>query len=455
MIFNEFRFVFFLAAVVALFFALPRSARVYVLLGASWLFYGLSGVDHLAVLVGGVVWVYLLTRSDELRDRPWQLALAIAGPVAALFYYKYADFVIGSVLPASAQSEEVFSLFQDIVLPAGISFFTFQLVSYAVDRYTARIAQPARLPDFALYISFFPQLVAGPILRFDQVQKSLATLKAYVPNHARLAEAAGYICFGLAAKVLIADTLDAQLAPLVESPGELSGSAAVYVILGYSFQIYFDFYGYSMVAIGLGKIFGFDFPANFNRPYSAANPRDFWRRWHITLSYWIRDYLYLPLGGNRHYLRNIAIVFAIAGLWHGAGWTFIVWGLYHAALVIGYHLSARWWDRLPMRAQQTANFTLVSIGWLLFLFSWTDLAHFGSSIANAFGGAGGLGTTLEMWLVVAIAALVCFGVRFERLIHADPRSLLRTASYSAGLGVLLVATFLFIDRSQTFIYFRF
>ena len=210
-----------------------------------------------------------------------------------------------------------------------------------------------------------------------------------------------------------------------------------------------------MVAIGLGKIFGFDFPANFTRPYSAANPRDFWRRWHITLSYWIRDYIYRPLGGNRHYLLNIAIVFAIAGLWHGAGWTFIVWGLYHAALVIGYHLSARWWDRLPMLVQQAANFTLVSIGWLLFVFSWADLAQFATSITHAFNGAGGLGTSLEMWLVVAIAALVCFGVHFERLIHADPRSLLHTASYSAGLGVLLVTTFMFIDRSQSFIYFRF
>ena len=458
MIFNELGFVPFLAVVFALFLVLRGIWRTWLLLAASWFFYGVSGLEHLGVLVAGIVWVYLLARHDALVGRTWLLVVTILGPILALVYFKYSGFLVANVAPSAALADESFSLFSDVVLPAGISFFTFQLISFAIDRYRGDIPTVPRFADFALYISFFPQLVAGPILRFDQVRSPLQHLARFRPDADAVMAALGYICFGLAVKVLVADSLDGFLTPLEAEPGRLAPDAAAYVVGAYSFQIYFDFYGYSLIAIGLGRLFGFDFPDNFRRPYSAANPRAFWRRWHITLSYWIRDYLYLPLGGNRSYVRNIAIVFAAAGLWHGAGWTFVIWGLYHALLVIGYHLSAPVWDRLPMLLQQAVNFVLVSIGWLLFLFDWAELGAFASSIGAAFGGDTAetlLSTSLPAWLMLALAATICFGVRIERIVQAFVRSTGAQFAYGGGLGLLLVASLMYFDRSQTFIYFRF
>ena len=193
---------------------------------------------------------------------------------------------------------------------------------------------------------------------------------------------------GLAAKVLIADTLAHYLAPFVGLPATLATSTSLFVLFGYSFQIYFDFYGYSLIAIGLGRLFGFHLPDNFLRPYESLNPKDFWRRWHVSLSYWIRDYLYLPMGGNRRYHLNIAIVFTLVGLWHGARWNFVVWGLYHAGLVVVYALVARYWDRLPGLPQIALNFLLVSFGWVLFLFDFEGAAAFLQKPGRTGGGNG-------------------------------------------------------------------
>ena len=457
MIFNQFGFLFFFLPLVFIAFNAPRceGLRPYLLVTASFIFYGLSGIEHAVVLAAGILWVYYWTRTDAIIGNGTWLAISIVLPVGGLFYYKYLGFFIREVFGAEMpEGGEAFNLFANIILPAGISFFTFQLVSFAIDRYRGDIEKVPALKHFALYISFFPQLVAGPILRYHHVAESLSRLRVFKLPSERASKAIGYICLGIAAKVLVADTLDNYQAPLIEMPGGLSIIASLYVIFAYSFQIYFDFYGYSLIAIGLGTLFGFDFPKNFNRPYEALNPRDFWRRWHMTLSYWIRDYLYLPLGGNKVYVRNILIVFALCGLWHGAGWTFIVWGLYHALLVILYHFTRSAWDRIPGFAQLGMTFILISLGWVLFLFDFQGVKEFGLSLLGQ-SPVNVADPSVEMWVGLGIAALVCFGPSFEAMAERVYRGALVSAVRTTGFAGLFVATLLFLDRSHTFIYFRF
>lgn len=457
MLFNDYRFLllFLPLVLLACFLAAPAARRREVLILASLMFYGYAGIDHALVLALGIVWVYAATRSAAMPGSRWRLAIAITGPLAALAYFKYAGFAVASLrLATDGQVAASFTLFDNVLLPAGISFFTFQMVAFAIDRYRGAIATPPPLRSFALYVSFFPQLVAGPILRFDQVSGAIQRLADFMPARRDIEAAIGFICFGLAAKVLCADALANVMKPFVARPAALGLDGAWFVAFGYSFQIYFDFFGYSLIAIGLGRLFGFHFPDNFRRPYEALNPRDFWRRWHITLSYWIRDYLYLPLGGNRRYAVNIAIVFALCGLWHGAGWNFVAWGLYHAALVAGYRVLRPLWDPLPALLQRVLTFLLVTLGWSLFLYDFDGAAALLQSLAG-FGDGTARSPTYGAWLLLAVVAAVCFGARFEHMALRDDRGGLRAMAYGGGLACLLFAAFVFIDRSQTFIYFRF
>ena len=430
-------------------------SRGLVLIVASLVFYGFSGIEHAIILITGIIWVYLVTYHQGIKGNKNRLALAVIPPALALVYYKYTTFLLVDVLHLTKSDNPTsFDLYTNIILPAGISFFTFQLISYAIDRYRQEIETPPQFINFALYVSFFPQLVAGPILRFRKVTKPLKNLSIYRLNEKDLKEAIGYIATGLAIKVLVADTLGGFIDPMVDAPGELSPVSSLYVVLSYSFQIYFDFYGYSLIAIGLGRLFGFHFPTNFNRPYAALNIKDFWRRWHITLSYWIRDYLYIPLGGNRAYKRNILIVFGLCGLWHGAGWNFIIWGLYHGALTGLYNICEKWWLCMPRLIQISLNFTLVSLGWVLFLFDFDGVTAFMKSLV-------GLSSTTvtqpdwKMWLMLTLAAVVCFGPRLEPFIEFSKDRRKFTLVTTIGLAGVFVFTLIFIDRSNTFIYFRF
>jgi len=456
MIFNDLAFLFiFLPGVLAAFFLPPlRRLRPWTLLVASFVFYGLSGLQHAVALAAGIAWVYLLSGTKGAEGNRWRLTVAIVFPALALVYYKYTGFLIAGVLGLDSATDGGFSLFRDVVLPAGISFFTFQLIAFAIDRYRGEIPESPRLGLFALYVSFFPQLVAGPILRYHEIAEPLHQLRSFRLSAETASRAIAFIALGLAAKVLLADTLHHYIVGWRGDPGGLGPVTALYVLFAYSFQIYFDFYGYSLVAIGLGLFFGFQFPDNFRRPYEALNPRDFWRRWHRTLSYWIRDYLYIPLGGNERYRRNIIVIFALCGLWHGAGWTFIIWGLYHAALVLGYGATSKGWDRLPRLVQTVLTFVLVSAGWTLFMFDFAGIAAFARSLIG-LGSASSAGPGLEHWGFLALAASICFIPSFEAMARRagelERASIIRAAGY-AGLAV---AVMVFIDRSQDFIYFRF
>jgi len=457
MIFNDFGFLFvFLPAVLVLFF-MPgiRRWRAHTLIAASLVFYGISGIEHALVLCADVLWVYFLVTRPGFCNNRAMLVAAVLPPALGLAYYKYLGFLLGSLNDLDDPlKHQQFSLFVDVLLPAGISFFTFQVISFAIDRHRGDVRDLPSLSHFAAYIMLFPQLVAGPILRYRDIAVSLRHLEHFRLDGQHAARAIGYICLGLAAKVLIADTLSHYLTDYGNDPGHLSRLAVLYTIFGYSFQIYFDFYGYSLIAIGLGTLFGFDFPHNFKRPYSALNPQEFWRRWHITLSFWIRDYLYIPLGGNESYLRNIFIVMAACGLWHGAGWNFVVWGLYHACLVAAYHYGHATWDRLPPVLQRTQTFTLVSVGWMLFLFDFEG----GAKIFASFAGSVDVlqqDPSIEMWAALAISAVVTFAVRLEPLAENGSTVAWKAAVTNVGFSLIFVAVLLFLDRSETFIYFRF
>jgi alginate O-acetyltransferase complex protein AlgI len=457
MLFNDLAFLFvFLPCTLAVVLLLaPRAWRPWALIAASLMFYGAAGVGHAMVLVVCVVWVHLLmNRVVAQRFRFPVLLLAIAGPLSALIHFKYLGFLINDVLMLGDElGEGRFDMFRNVVLPAGISFFTFQLIGYAIDRYRGVIASGQSLRTLLLFVSFFPQLVAGPIVRFAQVAENLRTLSSFALTASTLTRACIYFCFGLAFKVLLADSINNALAPLVASPDTLGTSGLLSLVYTYTFQIYFDFYGYSLCAIGLALLFGIELPANFLRPYSTLNPRDFWRCWHVSLSMFIRDYLYIPLGGNRNYLRNILVVFLICGLWHGAGYAFIIWGAFHFAIVGCYNLTSRYWDALPVPVQWFLNFTLVSFGWLLFIYPLEQLS---AAVGSVWMAPAGAQPSADLLVMSAVAAVACFAVKVEAI--ADGARNLRgvlSAALGIGTALMLTVTMLFIDRSATFIYFRF
>jgi alginate O-acetyltransferase complex protein AlgI len=457
MIFNQLEFVFgFFPILLALFYLLPKTSfRKALLIAFSFLFYAVSGLEHAIVLLLAIIWVYALSGSRSMIQNRWGLGLTIAGPALALTYYKYSSFLLFSFVDIQLiEASAGFSLFENVLLPAGISFFTFQLIAYAIDRYRGTLPEPVGFANLALYISFFPQLVAGPIVRFQQVQSAIANLADFRPSKEDISQGIGYVVLGMAAKVLIADTLSRYHAPFVAAPGQLTAGSSIYVLFSYSFRIYFDFYGYSLIAIGLGRFFGFRLPVNFDRPYSTPNPKEFWRQWHITLSYWIRDYVYLSLGGNKRYLVNIFLIFALCGLWHGAAWRFVVWGIFHGVLVVGYSRTSRWWDRFPVLIQVGLTFTLVSAGWILFVFSFEDSVIFMKSLLG-FGSGEIAADKLEIWIMLLISAVVCFGVRIEAVIGQLWQSTWSRSAYSVVLGGIAVVSLLFIGTSETFIYFRF
>lgn len=366
MVFASPTFLFvFLPLFLAGYFLLPARARSGWILVASWLFYGWWRFDFLLLLVAtsvgaGIVGRKIATAASQRSKRLW-LWVGVGLSLAVLGYFKYFNFAVdalgrlSNVVGASATGLE---RAWEVVLPVGISFFTFQIISYLVDVYRGAAVQARGIVDVAAYVSLFPQLVAGPIVRYSEVA---AQLQQRTHSWDRFSAGAGRFVLGLVRKVLIADAV----APIVnvvfgaESSGVLGSWLG---LIAYTIQIYFDFSAYSDMAIGLGTMIGFDFPENFRQPYRSTSITEFWRRWHITLSNWLRDYLYIPLGGNRHgrtrTLVNLMTVMVLAGLWHGAAWTFVVWGAWHGAWLIAERLLR---VRVPERAPAASALAIVHV----------------------------------------------------------------------------------------------
>ena len=348
MLFPTIRFALFFAVVLpASWLLMPFRVRWRVfMVGASWFFYGAWDWRFVALLAGSTVVnqlaATLIDRSATERSRRFWLVAALAANLGTLAYFKYAEFFADSVWGIlRVFGFEGEAPLVDVVLPIGISFFTFQAISYIVDVYRRKIA-PTNLLDFAVYLSFFPHLVAGPIVRASEFLPQLRHRRDARRVDASLAF--WLIAAGLFKKVVVATYLAKEIVdPLFALPHQHGGVEALLGVYAYAIQIYADFSGYTDIAIGIALLLGFQFPQNFDAPYSATSLQDFWRRWHMTLSRWLRDYVYIPLGGNqgtrRQTYRNLMLTMVLGGLWHGAAWTFVVWGAIHGG---GLALE-RWW----------------------------------------------------------------------------------------------------------------
>jgi alginate O-acetyltransferase complex protein AlgI len=383
----------FLPATLALYFVAPRPARNAVLLLASALFYLWGEGRYLALLAASVFGNWglglALARTADARVRRRWLAGAIAANVGVLAVFKYANFAFANVNAIAPVLATPPIAFPAIALPLGISFFTFHAISYVVDVYRGKAAPELRLREFALYMMLFPQLIAGPIIRWRDIATQLGR------RELRLADFAYGVrrfVLGLGKKVLIANTLGPAADRIFElPPSELTTPLAWLGLVCYTLQIYFDFSGYSDMAIGLMRMFGFRILENFNYPYVSQSVREFWRRWHISLSNWFRDYLYFPLGGNRRggvrtYV-NLAIVFLLCGLWHGASWTFVIWGAWHGLFLIAERAGAgRALARIG-RLRHVYALMAVMGGWVLFRCDTLPhaLAYYAAMLGSASG----------------------------------------------------------------------
>ena len=298
------------------------------------------------------------------------LIIPITVDLALLGFFKYANFFMASTQAVVARfGAQTHWRVLHIILPIGISFYTFHTISYIIDAYRRTIRPTRHFWEFACYVSLFSQLVAGPIVRFRQVQADLDHLGQASPPEF-MDEGWSLFAIGLMKKVLVADTLAMMIDPALAGWTTLSGGGLWLCMLGYTYQLYFDFSGYSDMAVGLGRLFGLRLPQNFNTPYRAENLGDFWHRWHMSLSTCLRDYLYIPLGGSRgpgwFVARNLFVTMLLGGPWHGANWTFVVWGAYHGVLLIAHRFSENSWERLPGLFRRAATFALVVIGWVIF-----------------------------------------------------------------------------------------
>ena len=337
MLFNSSAFAIFLVIAIILFWCSPRSHRIYLLVGMSYFFYMFS--FHIYFFLLAILTVLNFALALEIARKPkfarHFLCLAITLDLFSIGFFKYANFTLtstGSVLGFFGVQTSFPVL--EITLPLGISFFTFQMMSYIVDTYRGNPPEES-FWNFAAYVSFFPQLVAGPIVRPKTLLPQIKGKHVYDPE--RAVRGIFLVAQGLVKKIVFADYLGGYVDKVFAAPGDYTGIAALIGVYAYAFQIYFDFSGYTDIAIGCGKLFGFEIPINFDLPYISRNPREFWRRWHISLSSWLRDYLYIPLGGNRktrgRTYFNVMTTMILGGLWHGANWTFVLWGVYHGILV--------------------------------------------------------------------------------------------------------------------------
>jgi alginate O-acetyltransferase complex protein AlgI len=377
MLFSSTLFLFaFLPAAVLSYYGLKAVAgqrlRNALLLSFSYLFYLAGTGEFVLLLIGSTGADYLLGLLLQRRPKLARLwvGLSIAVNVGGLAYFKYANFFIAEVNRSLAALDFTTVTWTDIVLPIGISFFSFQKMSYIIDVYRRHTRAMVNFIDFALYVAMFPQLVAGPIVRFKDIWDQLAYRRESWDAFYR---GALRFCWGLSKKVLIADACG-QIADAAFglAPSLLDTKTAWLGATAYTLQIYFDFSAYSDMAIGLARLFGFELLENFQRPYAALSITDFWRRWHISLSRWFRDYLYIPLGGNRkgglRTYANLLTVFCLCGLWHGANWTFLVWGLYHGVFLVferGLGLRALAADRWVL-VRRVLTLAVVLFGWVLF-----------------------------------------------------------------------------------------
>jgi alginate O-acetyltransferase complex protein AlgI len=474
MLFCTRQFVIFFALVFALYWALPwRRARVLLLLVASFCFYA-AWNQWLAVIVCfSTTLDYLIARGLDSPSSPrWRkalLAVSVTANLGLLCYFKYADFFLRSLeeaLTAAGLSASLPVL--KVLLPVGISFYTFEAISYTVDVYRRRIRAERSLPHFMLFILFFPHLVAGPVVRARDFLPQIRRRKRW--SWPRLALGAQFVVLGVFKKLAIADNMAAFADPIFKHPDWYGAAALWLAAFAYAFQVYCDFSGYSDIALGCAHLLGYKLARNFDLPYLAANFSDFWRRWHISLSSWIRDYVFVPLGGSRRgrwrTCRNLLITMTLAGLWHGAAWTWLLFGLVQGLLLCGHRGFRGFCERKPGLdgALRTAPGTALRVACTFVIFCYTlvicrstSLANAGTMLGRMLTGAGGLPSEMAVgtfWLAAAAVALGHLLGRREVLNKLGER--LPAPLQGFALATLLTAALVLApEASKAFVYFQF
>ncbi len=364
---------YFLPAFLICYFICPRMYRNYILLLFSIIFYGYGAPDFILILLGSTVAnFYLVKAMDKSQNRLYKKLFCTAAIVinmGLLAYFKYANFFVDNLNAMLSMVGARPLTFAKVLLPIGISFFSFQSVTYVIDTYRGNNRPMQKLTDYIVYIIMFPQLIAGPIVRYCDIEGQIIERRSKASECLQ-----GFYRFviGLCKKVLIADVIGSQVDIALAGDLSLLDSGSAWIIIAaYTMQLYFDFSGYSDMAIGLGRVMGFKFPENFDNPYNSSSITEFWRRWHMTLGAFMRNYLYIPLGGNRCSKRrmylNLWIVFLLSGLWHGANWNFVIWGAYHGFWLVLERLGlSKFYEKIGKAPSVIITFFLAMVGWAIF-----------------------------------------------------------------------------------------
>ena len=484
MTFNSFPFLIFYPIVAVLYFLLPRRFKWPMLLIASYYFYAYYQADLLFLIIGTtfVSWLssFVIERTGSKLVRRFMLTLTLAVCLGVLFFYKYFNFLSESATGlVNLFGSSLSPFYLELILPVGISFYTFQTLSYVIDVYRGDIKTEKNFFFYALFVSFFPQLVAGPIERPGNLIPQLKATHRF--NKSDFSEGAKYMLVGFIKKIVIADLVSVYVNSVYNSVETATALGVIIATLLFSVQIYCDFSGYTDIATGCARIMGIRLMKNFDRPYSATSIKEFWSRWHISLSGWFKDYLYIPLGGSRckkpRALLNIFIVFLVSGLWHGAAFTFVIWGALHGIYRIVGSLTVKGRDKLVAKiglspdggfikgVRRLLTFLLVSFAWLFFRAN--SVADAFTLLARLFSGWGNIGDTLSyMGLgaieIATVIVSVLLLILLDRMHAYDAEAsqsdfMVKRGAYLVFLWVIILAWALLLssDMESSFIYFQF
>jgi alginate O-acetyltransferase complex protein AlgI len=488
MLFNSIDFVFFFAVVTTLYFLLPHKFRWFLLLAASCFFYMFFKPVYILILGFTIVIDYyagiLLENEPDQKKKKRYLVMSLVANIGVLAVFKYYNFLNGNISGLSSMMGYRNPIpYLHILLPIGLSFHTFQAMSYTIEVYRGHQKAERHFGIYALYVMFYPQLVAGPIERPQNMLHQFHEKKYFNYNNAVIG--LRLMLWGLFKKSVIADRLALVTDPVFNNPGIYSASAILIAAIFFSFEIYCDFSGYSDIALGTARVMGFDLMKNFDRPYSAKKVSEFWRRWHISLSTWFKDYLYIPLGGNRVSVPrrhlNLFIVFVVSGLWHGADWKFIIWGALHGAYMIFGGITedgrrrlwsatgiprVKWLDNF---IQKATTFALVTIAWIFFRANSTKdalymvckipmvFAEWYHTAANKINALNLPMSTGKLLLCVAVVVVMEWVHTIQKkrslntLLQNQPRPVRWLAYYAFVLAVIYMGVF----HNRQFIYFQF
>lgn len=463
MVFSSIVFIFmFLPAVMILYRLVPEKMRNGLLLAASLIFYAWGEPVYVLLMIFSIVFNYFmglkLEHLKEKNKKKAALAACIAVNIGILCFFKYTGFIMENISRVSGLSLPAIQP----ALPVGISFYTFQTLSYIIDVYRENVKVQRNIIDFGTYISLFPQLIAGPIVRYKDIEIQLQHRKT---DTDMTAEGIERFIVGLGKKVLIANQCGLLWDEIYSYGGDIPALMAWTGALAFTLQIYYDFSGYSDMAIGLGKIFGFTFPENFRYPYESKSITEFWRRWHITLGTWFREYLYIPLGGNKKGLKkqllNLFTVWLLTGLWHGAGWNFIIWGLYYFVIIAAEKLFLGvLTEKLPGGLRHLYALLLIVVGWVIF--ACDDMTILGAYL-KSMAGLGSGTSTMSLYYLKSYGVLIGAGalgsLHFVKAFASkltERGKAFQMAGYFIIFAVFGLATsFIIGDSYNPFLYFRF